>query len=169
MGSARAWSANRERREAFRRWAQQDLGVGVRLGTDAGDVLRRAPVVALLPSSETPAGTPEMIPGPVLRVRISSYRRPEIDRRFLAPAPRVRTESIGWATGPGPLFEGGAMGEKVRGPADPEGGSDLRDASMTRIVIPTGAAREELLLAESLWRSAEASDVGLDVTLASVC
>ncbi len=42
---------------------------------------------------------------------------------------------------------------------------DLRDEGTTRIVINTGAAWEEILLAESLWRSAEAVNAGLQTTL----
>lgn len=168
LKSVWAWSPNPERREAFRLWAEQTLQVTLRLGDDAQDVLGRAKAIALVTSSETPVVTPEMISEPRLLLSINSYRRPEIDQRLLKDAPLVWTDSIEQASGPGTLFQGAGMREKLLKLADGEGLANLRDESSTRIVINTGAAWEELLLADSLWQSAERSDAGLHATLANV-
>jgi ornithine cyclodeaminase/alanine dehydrogenase-like protein (mu-crystallin family) len=168
LKSVWAWSPNPERREAFRLWAEQSLQVTVRLGDDAQDVIRQAQAIALVTSSESPVVTAEMISGPKLLLSINSYRRPEIDRKLLEDAPRVWTDSIEQASGPGTLFQSEGMRGKLLKLADGEGLTDLRDESSTRIVINTGAAWEELLLAESLWQSAERADIGLHATLANI-
>ncbi|HTT44454.1 MAG TPA: hypothetical protein VMH38_00355 [Thermoplasmata archaeon] len=165
LKSVWAWSPNSGRREGFRRWAEEALHVHVRLGDDAESVVREAEAVALVTSSETSVVTQEMLAKPKLLVSINSYRRPEIDLRLLEEAPLIWTDSIEQASGPGGLFQGDAMRGKLRKLADPEALRELRDESSTRIVINTGAAWEEVLLAESLWRSAEELDVGLQTTL----
>ena len=168
LNSVWAWSPNPVRREAFRRWAEETLQVRVRLGEDATSVLREAEAVALTTSAETPVITPDMMPGPRLLVSINSYRRPEIDLRMLEEAPHVWTDSIEQASGPVTLFREEDMRGKLLKLAHDDGLTELRNKSSTRIVINTGAAWEEVLLAESLWRSAELADVGLQVTLPSV-
>ncbi|HTP54701.1 MAG TPA: hypothetical protein VML94_07080 [Thermoplasmata archaeon] len=168
LKSVWAWSPNPERREAFRRWAEETLRVEVRLGRDAAHVLHETEAVALTTSSETPVITPDMLSGPKLLVSINAYRRPEIDLGLLKAAPYVWTDSIEQAGGPGTLFQRKEMREKLRRLAHDETMEELRDKLSTRIVINTGAAWEEVLLAESLWRSAEQSDVGLQATLSNV-
>jgi alanine dehydrogenase len=167
LNSVWAWSPNPDRREAFRRWAEETLQVKVRLGNDASHVLREAEAVALTTSAETAVITPDMMPGPKLLVSINSYRRPEIDLRMLEEAPHVWTDSIEQASGPGTLFHREDMRGKLLKLAHDEGLAELRDKTSTRIIINTGAAWEEVLLAESLWRSAERSDVGLRATLSN--
>lgn len=168
LNSVWAWSPNPDRREAFRRWAEETLQVRVRLGEDATSVLREVEAVALTTSAETPVITPDMMQGPRLLVSINSYRRPEIDLRMLEEAPHVWTDSIEQASGPVTLFREEDMRGKLLKLAHDDGLTELRNKSSTRIVINTGAAWEEVLLAESLWRSAELADVGLQVTLPSV-
>jgi alanine dehydrogenase len=168
LSSVWAWSPNPDRREAFRRWAEETLQVKVQLGNDAPHVLREAEAVALTTSAETPVITPDMMPGPKLLVSINSYRRPEIDLRMLEDAPHVWTDSIEQASAPGTLFHREEMLGKLRKLAHGGALAELRDRASTRIIINTGAAWEEVLLAESLWRSAEQSDVGLRATLSNV-
>lgn len=168
LNSVWAWSPNTDRRDAFRRWADETLHVKVRLGNDARDVLHEAEAIALTTSAETPVITPEMMTAPKLLVSINSYRRPEIDLRMLEGAPHVWTDSIEQASGPGTLFHREGMRGKLLKLADEEGLAELRDETSTRIIINTGAAWEEVLLAESLWRSAEQADVGLQANLANV-
>lgn len=160
-----AWSPNPERREAFRRWAEEALGVRVRLGDDVLHVLHEASAVALVTSAETPVITGEMLTEPKLLVSINAYRRPEIALPLLEEAPHIWTDSIEQASGPGSLFQSDHMRGKLRKLADAGGLRDLRDETTTRIVINTGAAWEEILLSESLWRSAEEHDIGLSTTL----
>ncbi len=135
----------------------------VHLGDDARHVLREAEAVALVTSSETPVVTREMLTEPRLLVSISSYRRPEIDLPLLEEASYIWTDSLEQASGPGSLFQSGQLRGKLRTLADVARVSDLRDEGTTRMVINTGAAWEEVLLAESLWRSAEEVDAGLRV------
>lgn len=168
LRSVWAWSPNRERREAFRQWAEETLHLGVSLGEGGTDVLHRAKAIALVTSSEVPVVTSNMVPGPRLLVSINSYRRPEIDTKLLEAAPHVWTDSVEQARGPGTLFHNDFMRSKLVKLAHSDHLKDLRDQSSTRIVINTGAAWEEVLLAESIWRSAEHSDLGLPVTLSNV-
>jgi alanine dehydrogenase len=168
LNSVWAWSPNPDRREAFRRWAEDTLQVKVRLGNDAAHVLRETEAIALTTSAETPVITPDMMPGPKLLVSINSYRRPEIDLRMLEAAPHIWTDSIEQASGPGTLFHKEDMQGKLLRLAHDKGLAELRDTTSTRIIINTGAAWEEVLLAESLWRSAELSGVGLQATLSNV-
>jgi ornithine cyclodeaminase/alanine dehydrogenase-like protein (mu-crystallin family) len=165
LKSVWAWSPNPGRREEFRRWAEEALRVRVQLGDDAQHVLREAEALALVTSSVTPVVTRDMIAKPKLLVSINSYRRPEIDLQSLEEAPHIWTDSVEQASGPGSLFQGEGMRGKLRKLADAEGLRELRDESSTRIVINTGAAWEEILLAESLWRSAEELNLGLQTTL----
>ncbi|MFZ1023311.1 MAG: hypothetical protein WAN87_04170 [Thermoplasmata archaeon] len=165
LKSVWAWSPNPVRREAFGRWAEDALQVRVRLGEDTRHVLRETSAVALVTSSETPVITREMLPGPKLLVSINSYRRPEIDLPLLEEAPHIWTDSVEQASGPASLFQTENMRSKLLKLAHPEGLNELRDEGSTRIVINTGAAWEEVLLAESLWRSAEKSSVGIATTL----
>jgi ornithine cyclodeaminase/alanine dehydrogenase-like protein (mu-crystallin family) len=165
LKSVWAWSPNPGRREEFRRWAEEALRVRVQLGDDAQHVLREAEAVALVTSSVTPVVTRDMIAKPKLLVSINSYRRPEIDLRSLEEAPHIWTDSVEQASGPGSLFQDEGMRGKLRKLADAGGLRELRDESSTRIVINTGAAWEEILLAESLWRSAEELNLGLQTTL----
>ncbi|MGC2359047.1 MAG: hypothetical protein WA691_01915 [Thermoplasmata archaeon] len=165
LKSVWAWSPNPGRREAFGRWAEEALQVRVRLGEDAPHVLRETPAVALVTSSETPVITREMLPGPRLLVSINAYRRPEIDLPLLEEAPHVWTDSLEQASGPASLFQTENMRSKLLKLAAPGGLKALRDEDSTRIVINTGAAWEEVLLAESLWISAEKSGVGIESTL----
>ncbi|MGI0128655.1 MAG: hypothetical protein ACREDE_02215 [Thermoplasmata archaeon] len=165
LKSVWAWSPNPERRERFQRWARETVRVEVRLADDPGRVLRETRAIALLTSSETPVITPEMMLGPRLLLSINSYRRPEIDPRLLEGASHVWTDSIEQARGPGSLFRTGQMGQKLLRLADPEGLRELREEMSTRIVINTGAAWEEVLLAESLWQSAERAKVGFETVV----
>jgi len=165
LKSVWAWSPNLGRREAFGRWAKEALQVRVQLAEDARQVLREAPALALVTSSEVPVITRDMLPGPRLLVSINAYRRPEIDLPLLEGTPHVWTDSIVQASGPSTLFQSESMRSKVLKLADPGGLKKLRDEGSTRIVVNTGAAWEEILLAESLWRAAELSSVGLETTL----
>lgn len=165
LSSVWAWSPTPERREAFQSWADERLGVRIRLGEDASHVLREARAVALVTSAETPVVTSEMVTEPRLLISINAYRRPEIALPLLEAAPYVWTDSLEQASGPGSLFQSDAMRGKLRKLADPEKLPQLRDESTTRIIVNTGAAWEETLLSESLWESSEELDLGLSIPL----
>lgn len=165
LDSVWAWSPNANRRAEFRAWAKDALDLPVEMGDSARQVLREAPAVALVTSSEEPVVTPEMLPGPRLLLSISSYRRPEIDARLLDAAAQIWTDSVEQAGGRGTLFEDGGRRGKLRPLARETDMEALRDARSTRIIINTGAAWEEVLLAESLWRSAEQTGAGLRLEL----
>ncbi|HTP54725.1 MAG TPA: hypothetical protein VML94_07210 [Thermoplasmata archaeon] len=163
--SVSAWSPNPERRATFARWGEETLGLPVRAVGGADEVLAEAAAVVLTTSADSPVVTPKMLPGPRLLVSLSAYRRPEIDPRLLDAASHVWTDSVEQASGPGTFFQAGTMRDKLRKLADADSLADLRDPASTRIVINTGAAWEEVVLAESLWQSAERSDAGWSTTL----
>ncbi|HEX9340704.1 MAG TPA: hypothetical protein VF992_05980 [Thermoplasmata archaeon] len=167
LDSVWAWSPNPVRREEFRLWAERALNLRVHLGDGAAQVLRETAAIALVTSSNEPLVSSEMMPGPRLLVSISAYRRPEIDLRLLYEAPCVWTDSVAQASGPATLFHDPTRRGKLRPLAVDADQDALHDEESTRIVINTGAAWEEVLLAESLWRSSDQTQVGLRLDLSN--
>jgi ornithine cyclodeaminase/alanine dehydrogenase-like protein (mu-crystallin family) len=165
LESVWAWSPNAKRRAEFREWARAELHHNVNLADDVRHVLREAPAIALVTSSEETVVTSEMMPGPRLLVSISAYRRPEIDLRLLDSARHIWTDSVDQAGNRGTLFQDSPRREKLRPLLQGGDGEALRDGGSTRIIINTGAAWEEVLLAESLLRAAERARAGLSVDL----
>jgi hypothetical protein len=98
-------------------------------------------------------------------VSISAYRRPEIALSLLDAAPRIWTDSRDQAGGRGTLFEDPSRYRKLRPLASEEDAAALRDSQTTRIIINTGAAWEEVLLAESLWQTALPNGGGVDLEI----
>ncbi len=166
LDSVWAWSPTASRREMLQSWAKQTLDIGVRLGDGPRQVLRETDAIALVTSSSAPVITTEMMPGPRLLLSINAYRRPEIDTRLFDEAPHVWTDSVVQASGPGTLFEHAPRRDKLCPVAQEISEGALREKNSTRIIINTGAAWEEVLLAESLWRSAERGEVGFRLHLA---
>jgi len=162
-----AWSPRAPRRDEFRAWAKRTLDVTVELGRDAGEVVRSAPAVVLTTSAENTLVTPPMISEPKLLLSISAYRRPEIDAALLDAAPRVWTDSVAQASGPGTLFESEARRAKLRPLGAGLADGSARDASSTRIVINTGAAWEELVVAQLMYELSESVDVGTSIPMPS--
>ncbi len=161
----RAWSPDAARREAFRAWAERLVGVHVELAPNAGEVLRTARSVVLATSAEEPVVRRESITEPTLLVSLSAYRRPEIDPSLLDAAPQVWTDSVVQAGGPGTLFEREDRRSKLRSlGAGLEDGS-VRERARTRIVLNTGAAWEEVLVAQMLLELAESRGIGTNLTL----
>ena len=137
----------------------------VNIAKDVPQVLSLAPAAALLTSAETTVVTREMIRAPKLLVSISAYRRPEIDLRLLDAATRIWTDSVDQAAEKGTLFAEPPRRQKLRPLLDKGAGPSVRDRKSTRIIVNTGAAWEEVLLAESLYRSAEKANAGTTVDL----
>jgi ornithine cyclodeaminase/alanine dehydrogenase-like protein (mu-crystallin family) len=160
-----AWSPTLARREEFRAWADRVLGLRVELGQDAAEVIRSVPAIVLVTSAENTVVTSEMVTQPKLLLSISAYRRPEIDVRLLDSAFRVWTDSVVQASGPGTLFEPDTRRVKLRPLGEGIADGSARDQTSTRIIINTGAAWEELALAEMMYELAESRNVGLSVEL----
>ena len=160
-----AWSPSPTRREEFCAWAERALGLRVELGQDASEVIRCVPAIVLVTSAESTVVTPKMVAEPKLLLSISAYRRPEIDVRLLDSANRIWTDSVAQASGPGCLFEPDARRAKLRPLSEGILDGSIHDRTSTRIIINTGAAWEELVLAEMMYELAESRDVGLSVAM----
>ena len=160
-----AWSPSAAHRTAFQRWASSALGADVELARDAGEVVRRARAVVLTTSAESPVLTPETAPEPRLLLSLSAYRRPELAPALLDRAPRVWTDSVAQASAPGTLFESAERRRKLRPLAEGLDDGRLRDGRQTRIILNTGAAWEEVVVAEALLELAIASGIGTDLEL----
>lgn len=162
-----AWSPNSVHRDEFRAWASRELSVPVHLAESAAAVLRENRAIAIATSSDRPVVTPENLPGPRLLVSLSAYRRPEIATSLLHEADRIWTDSVAQATARGTLLNDTALAATVCPLADPAGLAALRDRGSTRIIVNTGAAWEEVVVAESLCQGTTGSNEVLDVELAS--
>lgn len=162
-----AWSPNRGRREEFQAWSRQALGVEIELVENATEVLEKSSAVACVTSSTEPVITPDMLTGPKLLLSISSYRYPEIDPRILDAAPCIWTDSVEQASGPATLFEAAGRRSKLRPLGQGIADGSARDRGSTRIIINTGAAWEEVVLAEMLFELAGPKEVGVHVPISS--
>ncbi|NNN18182.1 MAG: hypothetical protein HKL79_07470 [Thermoplasmata archaeon] len=160
-----AWSPTLARREEFRAWADRVLGLRVELGQDAAEVIRSVPTIILVTSAENTIVTSDMVAQPKLLLSISAYRRPEIDVRLLDSANHIWTDSVAQASGPGCLFEPDARRAKLRPLGEGIADGSARDQTSTRIIINTGAAWEEVMLAEMMYELAESRDVGVSVAM----
>ncbi len=166
LESVWAWSPDPGHRTEFRDWAEHTLRFPVHLATEASGVCRESEAVALATSATAPVLTAPMLPGPRLLLSISAYRRPELGSGILEAASRVWTDSVEQAAGSGTWFEPTDRRGKLRPLAAEADLGALRDGSTTRILINTGAAWEETLVGDVLYRAAEASGSGfsMDVT-----
>lgn len=160
-----AWSPRPDHRRSFRDWGRAALGIEVDLAEDVPDVLRAASAVALVTSSETPVITSAMMPDPKLLLSINAYRRPEIDLPLLDAVPWIWTDSVAQASGPGTLFEGAERRSKLRPLGTGLVDGTLPDARTTRLILNTGAAWEELAVAQTLFERAESRGAGTELTL----
>jgi alanine dehydrogenase len=160
-----AWSPTLTRREEFRAWAKRELGLRVELGQDAADVVRNVPAVVLVTSAENTLVTSEMVSQPKLLLSISAYRRPEIDVQILDSVSRVWTDSVVQASGPGSLFESDVRRAKLRPLGEGIANGSALDRTSTRIIINTGAAWEEVVLAEMMYELAESRNLGASVSM----
>jgi ornithine cyclodeaminase/alanine dehydrogenase-like protein (mu-crystallin family) len=165
LGSLWAWSPNPTHREEFRAWASEELSVPVHLADTAAGVLREARAIAIATTSEQPVVTAPMLPAPRLLVSLSAYRRPEIAPPLLEASARIWTDSVVQATAPGTLLAEAGLRGKTCALAEPAALVALRDQATTRIVVTTGAAWEEVVLAESLWQGASSTDHVLNLDL----
>ena len=160
-----AWSPDPTRRAAFREWADRVLGLRIELAADSGEVVRSVPATVLVTSAENTIVTSEMVAQPKLLLSISAYRRPEIEGRILDSLSRVWTDSVSQASGPGTLFETEARREKLRPLGAGITDGTARQRSSTRLIINTGAAWEELVVAEMMYEQAETRNVGVSIDL----
>jgi ornithine cyclodeaminase len=165
LDSVWVWSPDPGHRAEFKAWATSELRMDVHLATGVPQVVQESRAIALVTSSEGPVVTPDMLRDPRLLLSVSAYRRPEIDLRLIDSSSQVWTDSVAQASGKGTLFEGSPRREKLRSLAGEADAKALRNDRSTRIIINTGAAWEEILLAESLWRAAESSDAGVRLDL----
>lgn len=160
-----AWSPNSSRLEEFRAWADRVLGVHLELGRDASEVVQSSPTVVLTTSAESTVVTREMITQPKVLLSISAYRRPEIEASLIDSAPRVWTDSVAQASGPGTLFETQERRVKLRPLGEGIIDGSARDTSATRIIINTGAAWQELVVSQLLYDLAESRDAGVSISM----
>ncbi|MGI0133158.1 MAG: hypothetical protein ACREDK_08775 [Thermoplasmata archaeon] len=160
-----AWSPTPSHREAFRAWSKSTLGLSVDLLASATEVAHDAPALVLTSSSESPVVTRESLGAPKLLVSISGYRRPEIDVTVLDAAPQVWTDSVEQAGAPGTLFEDPRRRAKLRplGAAVADGSAFSTDAH--RIILNTGAAWQEVLVADLLLQRAARMGHGTELPL----
>lgn len=165
LDSVWVWSPDAVHRAQFKTWASTEVHQDIQLAENARQVMQEAQAIALVTSSEKPVVASNMLPGPRLLLSISAYRRPEIDLPLIDATPAVWTDSVDQASAKGTLFAEVPRREKLRPLLRESDQKSLRDTGSTRIVINTGAAWEEVLLAESLLRSAEGANVGLRVDL----
>jgi alanine dehydrogenase len=163
-----AWSPNKSRREKFRSWARSKLGVEVELAQDVEDVVRGVPAVVLATSAENTLVTSEMITVPKILLSISAYRRPEIDPGLLDSARRVWTDSVAQASGPGTLFDSDRLRTKLRPLGEGVSDGSARDSSVTRILVNTGAAWEELVVGQLMFEIAESQGLGASLPMPRV-
>jgi alanine dehydrogenase len=159
------WGRNRTHREEFRAWSERALGNPVELADRAEDVIEAMRTVVLATSADEVLVSFEAVHEPHLLLSISAYRRPELDPRILDAAPRVWTDSVVQASGPGTLFDTPDRRSKLRPLATGLADGSLRDSDTTRIVINTGAAWEEVLLGQWLFERAESAGRGTDLPL----
>jgi ornithine cyclodeaminase/alanine dehydrogenase-like protein (mu-crystallin family) len=163
------WGPSREKREAFRDWALESLGLDVAIPAEASDVVESASAVVLLATTDHRAEktviTREMVTTPKLLISVNAYRRPEIDLRLIDEAPWVWTDSVAQASSPGTLFENGVRRAKLRPLAAGLEDKSLLDRRATRIVITTGAAWQEVAVAQILLELAESRGLGTELTL----
>jgi alanine dehydrogenase len=160
-----AWSPDATRREMFREWAKGKFGLDIELGQDAGDVVRNMPAVLLATSADNTLVTSEMVTEPKVILSISAYRRPEIDPVLLDSARWVWTDSVVQASGPGTLFESDPRRAKLRPLVAGVDDGSARESSVNRIVINTGAAWEELVVAQLMYEIAESREIGVSVSM----
>jgi ornithine cyclodeaminase/alanine dehydrogenase-like protein (mu-crystallin family) len=79
--------------------------------------------------------------------------------------PWIGTDSVAQASGPGTLFEGAARRSKLRPLGTGLADGTLRDGRTTRLILNTGAAWEELAVAQTLFERAESRGAGTELAL----
>lgn len=156
-----AWSPNPEHREQFQNWSEHALHVEVELRSNVADLVRESPTIVLATAAERTVISAEMVSEPRLFLSISAYRRPELDPSILDAAPRVWTDSVVQASGPGTLFDSEVRRQKLAPLGQGIADESARDSSSHRIVVNTGAAWEEVLLGKYLLKRAESNNVGI--------
>jgi alanine dehydrogenase len=153
------WSPSATHREEFGAWARTNLGRTVELARGPAEVARASEAILLATSAEETVLTDEMLPDPRLLVSLSAYRRPELAATLVDRSRWLWTDSVEQA-GRGPVFAAEPRRGKLRPVADPGCLEALRDEGATRLVVNTGAAWQELVLAATVSAAAEAAGVG---------
>lgn len=159
------WSPTPDHREEFRTWAARVLNRTVELATNARDVARKVSSIVFTTAADQTILSPDDVSDRHLLISIGAYRRPELAPDILDRVACVWTDSISQAGGPGTVFESEARRRKLiplgKGVAD----GSIRNHSVLRIVVNTGAAWEEVLMGKFLSDLAEANHVGTVVEL----
>ena len=160
-----AWSPNPAHRADLASWARGTLGVRVDPAGSAREVVVRHSTLVLTTSSETTVLSRAMVTTPKLIVSLTGYRRPEIDPQLLDEADRVWTDSVCQASEEGTLFFEPDRRAKLRPLAEGVAEGSARDRTRLRIVLNTGAAWQEVLVAAALLDRAEAIGRGIELDL----
>ena len=165
LGAVSAWSRDPRHVAEFASWARTALRVEVAPARSAGEVGANPSALVLTTSSESMVVSREMVTAPRLFVSLTGYRRPEIDPRLLDDADRVWTDSVAQASDAGTLFVAPDRRSKLRPLGQGVAEGSVRDRTRLRIVLNTGAAWQEVLVAGALLDRAEAIGRGLDLAL----
>ena len=165
LGAVSAWSRDPRHVAEFASWARTALGLEVAPAEGAREVVARHAALVLTTSSETTVVPREMVVGPKLLLSLTGYRRPEIDPGLFDRVDRVWTDSVAQASDAGTLFLEPGRRSKLRPLGQGVAEGSLRDRTRLRIVLNTGAAWQEVLVAGALLDRAEAMGRGIDLAL----
>ncbi len=165
LGNVSAWSRDPGRLTGFTSWARATLGLDVAPAGSARELVERHSALVLTTSSETTVVSREMVESPKLIVSLTGYRRPEVDPRLFDTVDRVWTDSVAQASDVGTLFFAADRRRKLRPLGEGIVEGPARDRDRLRIVLNTGAAWQEVLVAGSLLDRAEAIGRGVELSL----
>lgn len=159
------WSPNLIHREEFRTWSRVALRAQVAVVDQPDEMFRTVPALALVTSATEPVVSASDIHGRKILVSLSGYRRHEIDPGLLDSTPRIWTDSVAQAAGPGTLFESPERRAKLRPLGQGVADGTARDPRSVTIVLNTGAAWEETVTAQGLYELALARGIGTEIEL----
>ncbi len=159
------WSPTPAHREEFRSWSRASLRADVTVVDRPDEMFRTVGALALLTSATEPVISAAEIPGRAIVVSLSGYRRREIAPEMLDATPRIWTDSVAQASGPGTLFESSERRAKLRPLGRGLADGTARDPRSVTIVLNTGAAWEEAVTAQALYELALAQGIGTEIEL----
>lgn len=166
LGTVSAWSRDPDHLAGFTSWARETLGLDVAPAGSARDLIARHSALIVATSSETTVVSREMVESPKLIVSLTGYRRPEVDPSLFDTVDRVWTDSVVQASDAGTLFLATDRRAKLRPLGEGIGDGSARDRGRLRIVLNTGAAWQEVLVAGTLLDRAAATGRGIELSLA---
>lgn len=166
LGTVSAWSRDPGHLAGFTSWARGTLGLDVAPVGSARELVARHSALVLTTSSETTVVSREMVESPKLIVSLTGYRRPEVDPGLFDTVDRVWTDSVAQASDAGTLFSATDRRVKLRPLGEGVEDGSARDRGRLRIVLNTGAAWQEVLVAGAMLDRAEATGRGIELPLA---